>query len=477
MNLPRVRRKTVRYTERESLPPHTHSSRRFLLASAPVSAPPRASLHPVLNALLRFVLLYMFLSSWPWVDELIVNPAKPFRFIFDATFGSLARWTGAHIFHIPGTLARNSVLDTRYTYLVLLVVLVASIVLTVVWTILDRSSRSTRPAYALVRVWVRYTLAYMMLIYAMYKVFPVQFPPVTLRRLTESYGDSAPAALLSAFIGYSRTMSVLSGWAEAIGAVLLLFRRTAPMGAILTTVMMANVALMDFCYDIPVKMMAAHFLIMCIFLLAHDTDRLLRLVALNKPVPPADLNDLKDLPILKNLRARSPRLVRFMPIAMPVLKALVVLYVIVPVTVRTATGSRLLQYDRIHVPLRGIYAVTSYTINGVDQPLLVSQPRLWRYVIADSIYKTTIEFMDDTIVEYPSTFDKPTSQVRMHEEKGAPEAVSLILAPPAPGQSQYSISGQIGQNHVSAQLTPIPRESYTLVNRGFHWINESTFTR
>jgi hypothetical protein len=38
--------------------------------------------------------------------------------------------------------------------------------------------------------------------------------------------------------------------------------------------------------------------------------------------------------------------------------------------------------------------------------------------------------MDDTIVEYPSTFDKPTSQVRMHEE-----------------------------------------------NRGFHWINEITFTR
>ena len=441
------------------------------MASAPVTAPPRASLHPFVNALLRFVLFYLFLSSWPWVDELIVNPAKPFRFVFDATFGSLARWTGAHIFHIPGTLARNSVLDTRYTYLVLLVVLIASIVLTAVWTLLDRSSRSTHTAYALMRVWVRYTLAYMMLIYAMYKVFPVQFPPVSLRRLTESYGDSAPAALLSAFIGSSRTMSLLSGWAEAIGAVLLLFRRTAPMGAILTTVMMANVALMDFCYDIPVKMMAAHFLIISVFLLAHDTERLLRVVALNKPAPPADLNDLKGLRSLPIL-SRNPRLVRFMP----VLKALAVLYVIVPVTVRTALGSHQQVIDRNDIPLRGIYAVTRYTVNGVDQPLLISQPRLWRYVIADSHYTTIIEFMDDTIVEYPSTFDKATSQLHLRKT-GSTDTVDLVLTPPTAQQPQFSIAGQIGQNQVSAQLTPIPRESYTLVNRGFHWINETTFTR
>ena len=81
------------------------------------------------------------------IDGLVASKHYPdIKIVFDAIFGSLARWTGAHIFHISGTLARNSVLDTRYCYLVLLVVLVASIVLTIVWTLLDHSSRSTRTA-------------------------------------------------------------------------------------------------------------------------------------------------------------------------------------------------------------------------------------------------------------------------------------------------------------------------------------------
>jgi hypothetical protein len=426
------------------------------------------------DVLWRFLLLYVFLSNWIWVDELIINPTRPIRPVFNAVFGGLARWTGYHIFHLTGTLAPNSFRDTRYLYLLLLVLAVVSFVGAVMWTILRRDGRSAQTAYKWLRVWIRYSLAYMILIYAMQKVFRLQFPFPSLQRLIEPYGESSPMALLWTYVGYSGFVTVFSGLAEAAGAVLLLFRRTAPLGALVSVVMMANVAMMDFCYDVSVKMLAAHFLAMGVFLLAHDAERLLGVLAFNRTAPARDLAN-EALPV------SNPRIRRFLPLV----KALVVLYVVVPVTVRTWKDFLKTGPFIAHVPFYGVYRVASFSADGQERPLLETDKTLWRYVIIERPSEVTIKKMDDSLTVLKSKYDSASphldvqsSEAQSNEagagKSGSPQT-SLSITPSQHGE--LLLTGEAGSSHVTAVLEPIDPQSFTLVNRGFHWINEKSFDR
>ena len=39
------------------------------------------------------------------------------------------------------------------------------------------------------------------------------------------------------------------------------------------------------------------------------------------------------------------------------------------------------------------------------------------------------------------------------------------------------LSGEAGRDHVAALLLPINPQNFTLVSRGFHWINEKSFSK
>lgn len=427
--------------------------------------------HVVADFLWRFLLVYFFLSDWVWLDELAVNPTRPIHPVFSAIFGSAARWTGHHLFHLSGPLLPNSFRDTQYLYLVLLVLAVTSAVAAALWTAFGRRGTSAQTAYRLLRVWIRYTLAYMILIYAMDKVFRLQFIPPTLQRLIEPYGDSSPMAMLWTYVGYSGFMTVLSGVAEAVGAALLLWRRTAPLGALICVVMMANVALMDFCYDVSVKMLAAHFLAMSVFLLAHDAERLLAVLAFNRTAPPRDLEK-------ETITVTNPALRRWVPLA----KALIVIYTLVPVTWRTYHQFRDSGPYTPHVPFYGLYQVASLTVNGTARPLLVTDKAVWRYVIVEHKAQATIKTMDNSLivckakyVAAPAHLELQGSGPALSESAQGAAALALSMTPAENGG--MVLTGVEGGDRIAAVLEPIDPQSFTLVNRGYHWINASSFSK
>lgn len=421
-----------------------------------------------LNISLRFVLLYLFLSNWIWLDNLAINPTRPIRPVFDAIFGPLTRWTGRHLFHLSGHLQQNAQLDTRYLYVLMFVLAVVSVVLTVAWTIIDRTRRSTDVAYAVLRVWIRYTLAYVVLIYGMNKVFPIQFESPSLRKLIQPFGGSSPMMLLWTYMGYSQFVEVCAGLAEVTGAALLLFRRTAPLGALISVVMMANVALMDFSYDVSVKMLAAHCLAMGIFLLSHDAKRLLAVLAFNRPAPAGDI----ETPIVTKGGARTRRFLK-------VAKILVALYVLVPVTIRSYREYRVRYHRHQRAPLYGLYELGAYTVNGQDHPLVVTEPKLWRYVIMENVGVAAFVSMDDSLTLYDSKYDAASSALKLQARTGTSPAVNLAISPPpsTPIPGDLLLTGEVGQDHVSAVLRRVDPQNFTLIKRGFHWINEASFNR
>src|ERR1044071_6897724 len=88
-------------------------------------------------------------------------------------------------------------------------------------------------------------------------------------------GGTSPMRLMWAFMGYSLPYTVFAGLAEVTGGVLLLWRRTATLGALVVAIVMTNVVLMNLCYDVPVKLFSTLLLVFAIAIGLPDARRLL----------------------------------------------------------------------------------------------------------------------------------------------------------------------------------------------------------
>jgi uncharacterized membrane protein YphA (DoxX/SURF4 family) len=100
---------------------------------------------------------------------------------------------------------------------------------------------------------LRYYVGITMLAYGSVKIVQLQFPSPTPWRLIEPYGDSSPFTLAWTFMGYSRGYNYFTGIAEVSCGILLLFKRTSLFGAVIAFTVSANIAAINFCFDVPVK--------------------------------------------------------------------------------------------------------------------------------------------------------------------------------------------------------------------------------
>lgn len=120
---------------------------------------------------------------------------------------------------------------------------------------------------------IRVFLAIVFILYGVTKLMGGQF----------YYGDwSASKSTISgpffvwAFYGYSHTYGRIVGLFELVPAILLLFRRTATVGAAALFAVSLNITIMDFGFDFPsVKYACAFYTALCVILLAYDYKKLL----------------------------------------------------------------------------------------------------------------------------------------------------------------------------------------------------------
>jgi hypothetical protein len=68
-------------------------------------------------------------------------------------------------------------------------------------------------------------------------------------------------------MGYSTAFTFFGGCAELLPAVFLLFRRTALLGSLLAFAVMLNIVMLNFCYDVPVKLYSLNLLLLSMFLI------------------------------------------------------------------------------------------------------------------------------------------------------------------------------------------------------------------
>jgi hypothetical protein len=84
-------------------------------------------------------------------------------------------------------------------------------------------------------------------------------------------------------LGYSYWYEVFIASGQMIGAALMLYWRTTTLGACILVAVLANIVVVNFTHDLPVKLVSTSYLLMACYLVAPDLRRLSALFVENKP--------------------------------------------------------------------------------------------------------------------------------------------------------------------------------------------------
>lgn len=434
------------------------------------SAPqPRPTL--LRGVVFRFAFAYWTLFCLPLVVTQIVGFEWLGRAI-GQMWGAVAVWVGKSILAIPYEFspAENGSGDKTVDWVMVLCIACLALIATVVWSLVDRRRAHDARLRELLRVLVRYALAFIMLDYGVLKLCFGQFPSPNAGRLLQRYGDSSPMGLLWTFMGASPAYVFFSGAAETLGALLLLFRRTTTLGALVLAGVLTNVVMLNFCYDVPVKINSSHYLAMAGFLLLPDLGRLANVFVFDRATQPA----ARDLVLPK----------RWMRVARPIVKYGVIAVVLVT-AIQGSAGDR--SGADPTTWYGGYWTVTAFARDGRDLPAVITDATRWRTIRFQRVNGRTYlrwRFMNDAYGDlYTVAVDDEarTMTLAYDAARNAPGR----SAPPAPARLTYvrgdadhfRLEGKIGADSLAIELERLDPGDMLLVTRGFHWINEQPFNR
>jgi hypothetical protein len=444
-----------------------------------------------------FRFAFAFFANWifPFPFDYIPKTDKVWA-LYTKLWDAAIVGTGAHILHLsqPVTVVQNGSGDKLYDYVSLFFIAGLALVATVVWSLLDRRRRHYRRLHQWLRVFMRYSLAASMFGYGFAKVLPTQFPPPSTFTLTESYGESTPMHLLWTFMGFSKPYTIFSGAAECLGGFLLLFRRTTLAGALVVAAVMTNVVMLNFCYDVPVKIFSSYLLISALFLAAPDARRLASVFVLNRRAEPGSTEPLF-----------TSRRMRWAAVAAKVLlvgsmlgfglyyqwqnykqsyvtggSPLAGYYQVeasAPATAPSSAPASVAASAPALAPALAASSAPSSAPASAPAPAPAAEGSDWRTVVITQTGNMYVRRGDNSIMRLFEDWDPDAKTLTVtdpYQTTGTSD-YTWTLAQPDP--DHLILAGPLGDKNVHVTLHKVEPPAFTLTTRGFHWVNPFRFNR
>lgn len=155
--------------------------------------------------------------------------------------------------------------DSTGMYLNLISVFIVSLVITIIWNFFEKKIGNIidfDDLYTLFVIGVCYYLSMQMSIYGFSKLFKYQFYDANPNTLFTPVGFLTKDFLYWTSIGSSKLYNTIVGLVEISIAVLLLFKRTRLLGGVLGGIVCFNIVLINFAFDINVKLQSVFFLLL-----------------------------------------------------------------------------------------------------------------------------------------------------------------------------------------------------------------------
>ncbi len=377
-----------------------------------------------------------------------------------ALWNKLVAPLGEAVLGEPITILPNGSGDTTWNYVQMALMVAISLIVGVALALVDRRRHDYRALREWLVVMTRYALGPTLCTYGIVKVIQTQFMFPGLSTLSQRVGDLSPMGLAWTFMGYSTGYNLFTGGAELLAGLLLLSRRTAPLGALVAIGVMANVVALNFCYDIPVKLFSATLLLMAVFVAAPALRPLLTLLVLRRPAAlPED-----GPPITGALR--------FVRLAVKLVIAASLTWTVLDTWKTYETWGP----GAIKADLHGLYRVERFSLHGVELPPLKTDPIRWDEVIVDSPRVMQVRGMTGEWSPIPTRHDAATRTLRIARdwEEDAPQ---FKLTYERPAEDTLILRGAYWRGPIDVRLKRVDVNEFLLVRRGFHWVNEYPFNR
>jgi hypothetical protein len=374
---------------------------------------------------------------------------------------TIVSWVAVHVFRVttPLVITGSGSGDKTFDWVHAFCVLIASIAISAVWLMVDRTDDVRLRRWF--RVFARFALGSTMITYGMMKAVPLQMPAPSLTRLLEPYGFFSPMGVLWASVGASRAYEIVIGVAELAGGVLLFAPQTAPLGALICLVDTIQIFLLNMTYDVPVKLFSFHLIVLSLILLGPAIPQLARVLLPGVLGAPRRVGSAIEV-------VRPGRWFVTAQIVFGLYLIAVNLYGARQAWATYGGGAP-------KPPFYGIWAVDGMSIDGqVRSPLLTDYDR-WRRVIFDRPGFIIFQRMNDTNVFYGVTVDTTAGTITPRPAPNATWTTPLRVQRAA--QDRLTLDGEMHRHQVHLDLRLVDRNTYLLVTRGFHWVQEYPFNR
>lgn len=279
---------------------------------------------------------------------------------------------------------------------------------TVIWTFKDRKSQNYAILYYWLRVILRYRLAIGIIGYGFIKFFPLQAPYPSISNLNTSYGDFTDWKLFSMSLGVVPGYEAFLGAVEILAGLLLLFRRTATIGALFILVFTGNVFLSNLAYGGGEHLYSFFLVTAALFILSFDAIRIYNLISLEKPTIP---NQFK---LYLSKQQNVARLV---------VKSLVVFFFVLLYGYKTYAGYHQDPYQYPQAKglthSAGIYNVSEFRINHKILPYAATDPVRWKDVVFEKWATISIRSNRPVAIDSADHEEMPVNDIdRDYESTG-----------------------------------------------------------
>ena len=381
---------------------------------------------------------------------------------FGALFETPFKWIGKVVFgiHYEYEVSGNGSGDHTFAYLTLFISAVSTLVIVPIWSLLDRKRKSYNSFLYWFLVLLRVVLIASMLLYGFVKVFKLQFPSASLTHLLDPLGTFSPMGLAWTYMGFSEGFNVFVGSLEVLGGLLLIPRRTQTIGSFIVIGVMTQVAVMNFCYDIPVKLFSVHLVLMALVIFITD-HRFLNVFIKNKAVEKYKYHH----PVTD---AQYHKIIFW-------IKSVSLFFIVSIISFNFYTTASHRGENRKKPLLYGIWEATFFTKNGDTLQPLITDDYRWRYLIVDLKNKATVKTMDDINHRYRFITDSTSQKVSVYKKDSESEDYNFSYK--NTNSESLQLDGIIDSDTLHILFSRKDHEKFNLNARGFNWINERPYNR
>ncbi len=373
-------------------------------------------------------------------------------------------WLAKHLLHLKVVAFsyESGSGDRAFDYLVYLLIFIISVFSAAIWSVTGRSAKNYDKLYYWLCVVVRYYAGITMLTYGGVKVIKLQFAAPTPMRLLEPVGDLSPFSLAWTYMGHSVGFNYFAGIAELTCGFLMFWRRTTTLGAVIGFVVAGNIVAINYCFDVCVKLLATTLTFMFLFLMVKDSKRLINVFLANKTAAPADLS-----PHRFNARWKNVTLTTF--------KYLALVHVVFGDAYVFINAGKKYGDNSKKPPLYGIYNVQYFIRNKDTLPPLTTDTNRWGKLMIDKYDDGAVKLMNDTVKYYAIKCDSVKHLLKINTYTDTLHKFTLKYSLVKPGV--LTLKGVWKKDSIQVTLVKYDMEKFTLLNRGFHWVNESAYAK